>query len=58
MLCAYLSTFEKALAYIKHFNQFGGENMSEYQRLLACPNDEANIAYEDFISHLDDELFE
>ena len=32
--------------------------MSEYQRLLACPEDEANITYEEFISHLDDELFE
>ena len=36
----------------------GGGIMSEYQRLLACPDDEATIAYEKFISHLDDELFE
>ena len=28
MLCAYLSTFEKVLAYIKHFNKVKGENMS------------------------------
>lgn len=35
-----------------------GEKMSEYQRLLADPNDEANVAYEEFISALDYEVFE
>lgn len=44
--------------YIILFFYKGGGIMSEYQRLLTCPTDEANIAYEEFISHLDDELFE